>query len=45
VITQETFLLIEGILQTRSGTIHIRAEKIERLPTFELETAKSHDFQ
>lgn len=45
VITQETFLLIEGILQTRSGTIHIRAEQIERLPTFELETAKSHDFQ
>ena len=45
VITQETFLLIEGILQARSGTVHIRAEKIERLPTFDLETAKSHDFQ
>ena len=45
VITQETFLLIEGILQARSGTVHIRAEKIERLPTFDLETARSHDFQ
>jgi hypothetical protein len=45
VITQETFLLIEGILQARSGTIHVRAEKIERLPPFNLETARSHDFQ
>jgi error-prone DNA polymerase len=31
VITQESFLLVEGILQTRSGTIHIRAEMVERL--------------
>lgn len=45
VITQESFLLVEGILQTRSGTIHLRAETIERLPTFPLETAASHDFQ
>jgi error-prone DNA polymerase len=44
IITQETFLLIEGIFQVRSGVIHIRAKKIERLPTFELETANSHDF-
>ena len=36
VITQETFLLIEGILQLHSGVIHIRAEKIERLPALEL---------
>jgi error-prone DNA polymerase len=45
VITQETFLLIEGILQLQSGVIHVRAEQIERLPALELETADSHDFQ
>jgi error-prone DNA polymerase len=44
VITQETFLLIEGVLQIQSGVIHIRAEQIERLPAVELETADSHDF-
>jgi error-prone DNA polymerase len=45
VITQESFLLVEGILQKRSGVIHVRAENIERLPTFSLETATSHDFR
>jgi error-prone DNA polymerase len=45
VITQETFLLIEGILQLHSGVIHVRAEQIERLPALELETADSHDFR
>ena len=44
VITQETFLLIEGILQLHSGVIHVRAEQIERLPAPELEMADSHDF-
>ncbi len=44
VITQETFLLIEGVLQLQSGVIHIRAEQIERLHAPELETADSHDF-
>ena len=44
VITQETFLLIEGILQLHSGVIHIRAEQIDRLPAPELEMADSHDF-
>ncbi|HEV3209111.1 MAG TPA: error-prone DNA polymerase [Chthoniobacterales bacterium] len=43
-ITQETFLLIEGIFQIRSNVIHIRAKKIERLPAFVLETSDSHDF-
>jgi error-prone DNA polymerase len=43
-ITQETFLLIEGIFQFRSGVINIRAKKIERLPAFELETSDAHDF-
>jgi error-prone DNA polymerase len=45
VITQETFLLIDGILQLHSGVIHVRAEQIERLPALELETADSHDFR
>jgi error-prone DNA polymerase len=45
VITQETFLLIEGILQSRSGVIHLRAEQIDRLPAPELEIADSHDFK
>jgi error-prone DNA polymerase len=45
VITQETFLLIEGILQSRSGVIHVRAEQIARLPAPELEIADSHDFK
>jgi error-prone DNA polymerase len=45
IITQETFLLIEGILQLNSGVIHVRAEKIERLPAPELEMADSHDFR
>jgi error-prone DNA polymerase len=45
VITQETFLLIEGLFQIRSGVIHIRAKKIERLPALELETSDSHDFR
>ena len=44
VITQETFLLIEGILQLHAGVIHVRAEQIKRLPALELETADSHDF-
>jgi error-prone DNA polymerase len=44
VITQETFLLIEGVLQLHSGVIHVRAEQIERLNALELETADSHDF-
>jgi len=37
-------LLIEGILQSRSGVIHVRAEQIDRLPAPELEIADSHDF-
>ncbi|HEY0789558.1 MAG TPA: OB-fold nucleic acid binding domain-containing protein, partial [Chthoniobacterales bacterium] len=44
VITQESFLLVEGILQVRSDVIHLRAESIERLPTFALTTSGSHDF-
>jgi error-prone DNA polymerase len=44
VITQESFLLVEGILQVRSNVRHLRAESVERLPTFELITTGSHDF-
>ena len=44
VITQESFLLIEGILQIHSGVIHVRAKTIERLPALALDHADSHDF-
>jgi error-prone DNA polymerase len=44
IITQESFLLIEGILQSRQGVLHVRAKNIERLPTFALDTPNSHDF-
>ena len=44
IITQENFLLVEGILQSRQRVIHVRAQNIERLPTFALETPNSHDF-
>jgi error-prone DNA polymerase len=44
IITQETFLLVEGILQLRSGVIHIKAKHVERLSAPELETADSYDF-
>lgn len=44
IITQENFLLVEGIMQSRQGVIHVRAQNIERLPTFALETPNSHDF-
>ena len=45
IITQEAFLLVEGVLQIRSDVVHVRARKFERLPTFALETANSHDFR
>jgi error-prone DNA polymerase len=44
VTTEETFLLITGVLQARSGVIHIRAEKIERLRAPELNIPDSYDF-
>jgi error-prone DNA polymerase len=44
VITQESFLLIEGILQIHSGVIHVRAKTIERLPAPALDHVDSHDF-
>ncbi len=44
-ITSEPFLLIEGIVQSRHGTIHVRAEQIDWLDLDEVELADSHDFR
>lgn len=44
VITQETFLLIEGVIQFRSDVIHLRAKHVERLCAPELSIADSYDF-
>jgi error-prone DNA polymerase len=43
-ITTEPFLLIEGVAQSRQGTIHIRASRIRHLEYTGLQTAGSHDF-
>jgi error-prone DNA polymerase len=43
-ITSEPFLQIEGVAQHRHSTIHIKAQRIERLDYVELQTAESHDF-
>lgn len=43
-ITTEPFLLIEGVVQSRQGTIHVRAARIRHLEYAGLETAGSHDF-
>ncbi|MGI8965653.1 MAG: OB-fold nucleic acid binding domain-containing protein, partial [Limisphaerales bacterium] len=44
VITEESYLLIEGKLQNSDNVIHIRAEKIERLPHENLAGSSSYDF-
>lgn len=44
-ITGEPFLIIEGVLQSRHGTIHIKARSVERLEHIGLRTAQSHDFR
>lgn len=44
VITEESFLVIEGELQNVDNVIHVRAEKIERLKHEELVGSASHDF-
>ena len=43
-ITAEPFLVIEGILQSRQGVIHIKARSIQRLDHEGLHLAESHDF-
>ncbi|MEZ5277296.1 MAG: error-prone DNA polymerase [Opitutaceae bacterium] len=44
IIVQEPFLSITGRLQIHDGVIHIMAEKIEPLLSFELPPEASHDF-
>jgi len=44
-ITEESFLIIEGRLQQRENVIHIKAEKIERLEHGSLAGAQSYDFR
>lgn len=43
-ITQESFLLIEGVMQNYENTIHIKAGRILALPHHEVAHARSHDF-
>jgi len=44
VITEESFLMIEGELQNVDNVIHVRAEKIERLKHEQLVGSTSYDF-
>jgi error-prone DNA polymerase len=44
-ITQEAFLVIEGVLQAKSGTQIVQAEKIERVSHGALPASVSHDFR
>jgi error-prone DNA polymerase len=44
VITEESFLIIEGELQNVDNVIHVRAEKIERLQHEQLVGSVSYDF-
>ena len=45
VITEESFLVIEGVLQNSENVIVIRARKIERLAHENLSGSQSHDFR
>ena len=44
-LSSEPFLLIEGVVQNRQRTIHIRAQSVERLDYAGLQTGPSHDFR
>ena len=44
VITEEPFLLIEGHLQHLDGVIHVKAQRIERLPYDPSVASRSYDF-
>jgi len=44
VITEEPFLLIEGRLQHIDGVIHVKAQRIERLPHNPSVASRSYDF-
>jgi error-prone DNA polymerase len=43
-ITEERFLLIEGPLQHADGVTHVKADKIERLPSGPFQGSESYDF-
>ena len=43
-ITEESFLLIEGPLQIADNVIHVKAERIERLQHGPFAGAQSYDF-
>ena len=43
-ISTEPFLQVEGVVQRRHGTVHLKALRLERLPDQGLRTAASHDF-
>jgi len=43
-ITTERFLLMEGLVQNRHGTIHIQARRVEALVYAGLDEVESHDF-
>lgn len=43
-ITQDAFLVIEGILQAREGALLVQAEQIESMPNGALPCSASHDF-
>jgi error-prone DNA polymerase len=43
-ISTEPFLVVEGVVQRRHGTVHVRARTLGRLPDQGLRTAASHDF-
>ena len=43
-ITEESFFIVEGMLQNVDNVIHVRAEKIERLPHDQLVGSTSYDF-
>jgi error-prone DNA polymerase len=44
VITEEPFLVIEGVVQNLDRVIHVKARTIEPLLASELPAARSHDF-
>jgi error-prone DNA polymerase len=44
VITEESFLVIEGRFQRIDGVIHVKAERIERLEHDPLLASRSYDF-
>ena len=44
VISEEPFLIIEGVVQNRDRVIHVKARKIEPLMATQLPAAASHDF-